>query len=74
MCRPENPVLGCPFVHVDCPFGDADFPFGLPVPLGEVTGQFVTKEENECVKRQLILKKKVVRNSKMSYPYEKSMS
>ena len=38
MCRPENPVLGC---HL----GRTDFGFGLPLPLGEMTGQFMTKAE-----------------------------
>ena len=38
MCRPDNPVLGCPLGHTH-------FPFGLPWPLGEMTGQFMTKAE-----------------------------
>ena len=38
MCRPENPLLGCPLDRID-------FWFGLPLALGEMTGQFSTKAE-----------------------------
>jgi len=39
LCNPENPVLKCPFGE------NPDFGFGISWPLGEMTGQFVTKAE-----------------------------
>jgi len=38
MCRPDNPVLGCPLKNMI-------IRDGLPFPLGEMSGQFLTKTD-----------------------------